>query len=84
MKEPRPETSSKSGRKNKGRRKRFNSFEFMDDCVIGYDNKGNSFYIDTEDLDKVQKYCWYKSKDGYWMSSYTDDEGQHKHLKLHK
>ena len=78
------ETSSKSGRKNKGRRKRFNSFEFMDDCVIGYDNKGNSFYIDTEDLDKVQKYCWYKSKDGYWMSSYTDDEGQHKHLKLHK
>ena len=78
------ETSAKSGRKNKGRRKRFNSFEFMDDCVIGYDNKGNSFYIDTEDLDKVQKYCWYKSKDGYWMSSYTDDEGQHKHLKLHK
>ena len=57
------ETSSKSGRKNKGRRKRFNSFEFIDDCVIGYDNKGNSFYIDTEDLDKVQKYCWYKSKE---------------------
>ena len=57
------ETSSKSGRKNKGRRKRFNSFEFMDDCVIGYDNKGNSFYIDTEDLDKVQKYCWYKNKE---------------------
>lgn len=78
------EKSIELGKKNKGKRYKFNTFEILEDYAIGYDSKGNFFYIDLEDVDRVQKYCWYKSKDGYWMSSYTDNNGKHKHLKLHK
>lgn len=78
------EKYTESGKMNKGKRYRFNTFDFLEDYVIGHDDKGNSFYIDIEDVDKVQKYCWYKGNKGYWMSSYIDDEGEKRHLKLHK
>lgn len=78
------EKNAELGKKNKGKRHKFNTFKILEDYAIGYDDKGSSFYIDLEDVNKVQKYCWYKGAGGYWMSSYTDDEGQKKHLKLHK
>lgn len=77
------EIVTNNGRKKLGKRKKFNLFLQKDDYVIGYDDKGNSFYIDKEDLGKVQKYCWYKNNSGYWTTSYTSKEGQ-KHLSLHK
>lgn len=78
------EKSAESGKKNKGKRYKFNDFEILEDYAIGRDDKGNSFYIDIEDIDKVKKYCWYKGKGGYWMSSCAEEGGNKKHLKLHK
>lgn len=33
-----------------------------------YDNKGNCTLIDTEDIERLSKYCWYKHTNGYWVS----------------
>lgn len=33
-----------------------------------YDNKGNFTLVDTEDVEKLKKYCWYKHTNGYWVS----------------
>ena len=41
-----------------------NTWEFKDDCVIGYTTKGKEFYIDVEDYDRVKNYTWYRDSEG--------------------
>ena len=33
-----------------------------------YDIRGNYTLIDTEDIDRLSKFCWYKHTNGYWAS----------------
>jgi hypothetical protein len=46
----------------KGIPKCHNRFEFVDGYVIGYTNKNEKFFIDTEDYEKI--------KDTYWSYNY--------------
>lgn len=45
--------------------KKYNRYEFVDDYVIGYTSKGEQFYFDLKDYDKVKDICWWRRKDGY-------------------
>lgn len=51
--------------------KRYNRYEFKDDYVIGYTNKGEQFIFDKDDYDKVKNYCWMISDNGYVVSQYN-------------
>lgn len=47
-----------------------NHFEVIDVNVTRmYDNKGNCTLIDTEDIDLLKPYYWYKNVNGYWSNS---------------
>lgn len=50
------------------RSKKYNVFEIKGDVSIGYTKSGIAFLIDTEELDKVSKYCWYINAQGYITS----------------
>jgi hypothetical protein len=42
-----------------------NKYEINGNITTMYTTKGEPFLIDTEDLDKVLAYCWYKNPDNY-------------------
>lgn len=53
--------------------KKYNRYEFKNDYVIGYTNKGKQFIFDKDDYDKIKNYCWQISK-GYVV---TRDKGKY-------
>lgn len=54
------ERASKANRKN-------NIYDLSGEYGIGYTTKGEEFWFDLEDYDKIKDYCWYFSH-GYVMS----------------
>ena len=46
-----------------------NKYEFRDSLVIGYTAKGEPFYLDAEDYEKIKDYCWRKNSDGYIVAT---------------
>lgn len=73
-----------NGKSNLGKRRKWNRYEIHDDYAIGYDDKGNFFIIDIEDLEEIKSHYWYLGAKGYWMSQCTYQNGENKHLKMHK
>lgn len=63
--------------------KQYNRFKFKEDYVIGYTNKNEPFYIDTEDYDKVKEHCWYKDNNGYFKTNIRLDDNKRKIILLH-
>lgn len=53
------------------RSKKYNDYEIHDDYVIMYTTKGEPFYIDLEDFDKVKDICWYVNTQGYIAGLYN-------------
>jgi hypothetical protein len=52
-----------------GKTSKLNKYIIVDNYAIGITtNTNNEFYIDIDDIDKVQKYSWYESDTGYLMS----------------
>lgn len=45
-----------------------NTYEFVDDYVIGHTNKGDIFYFDQEDFEKLSKFTWRVSHNGYMQT----------------
>lgn len=41
------------------RSKRYNTYDLSGEYGIGYTSKGEEFYFDLEDYDKIKDYCWY-------------------------
>lgn len=56
-----------------------NDFEICGDYVTMYTSKGEPFYIDLDDFEKVRKYYWSKDSDGYIVHT----KGKSK-IKLHR
>lgn len=72
------ESARKQGQKNK----KYNKYDLTGDFGIGYTIKGEVFYFDLEDYDKIKDYCWYKSFEGYIVSNIVDDK--HYTIRLHR
>ena len=43
--------------------KKYNTYDLTGEYGIGYTSKGEEFYFDLEDYDKVKDYCWNKHKE---------------------
>lgn len=66
---------------NRHWRKQENKYEFHNDYVIGYLNKGGTFFIDADDYELVRPYCWCETTGGYLVARNPEDG---KLLKLHR
>lgn len=49
-----------------------NIYDLSGEYGIGYTTKGEQFYFDLEDYEKIKMYHWYKEKDGYIRASNKD------------
>lgn len=56
------------GKKNK----RYNTYDLSGEYGIGYTSKGEKFYFDLEDYDKIKDFCWYIDDNGYVVNKSTD------------
>ena len=48
--------------------KKYNTYDLTGKHGIGYTNKGEEFYFDLEDYDKIKDYCWHVNNYGYLVS----------------
>ena len=42
-----------------------NTYDINGDVVCGTDFKGNHFYFDVDDFERIKPYTWYQNHDGY-------------------
>ncbi len=47
--------------------KKYNTYDLSGEYGIGYTSKGEEFYFDIEDYDRIKDYCWYLHR-GYVIS----------------
>jgi hypothetical protein len=48
--------------------KKYNTYDLTGGYGIGYTLKGEEFYFDLDDYDKIKDYCWSTDNDGYIVS----------------
>jgi hypothetical protein len=63
----------------------YNKYDLTGEYGIGYTEKGQPFYFDLEDYDKIKDYCWKQTSEGYISSCYRFDNKyililMHRHL----
>ena len=56
-------------------------FDYETNIATGYTSKGQPFYFDIEDYDKIKEYKWHISLDGYVVSAATKDQ---KEIRMHR
>jgi len=55
------------------RNKKYNTYNLSGEYGIGYTLKGEEFYFDLEDYDKIKDYCWrIDTKDGYVVTTFKE------------
>lgn len=64
------------------RRKKYNTYDLTGGCGVGYTTKGEEFYFDLEDYDKIKNYCWRKRRDKYLDAKLCD--GTNSRILMHK
>ena len=62
--------------------KKYNTYDLSGDYGIGYTQKGEEFYFDLEDYDKIKDYCWFITDKGYVRS--TDLNNNFKPVQFHR
>lgn len=71
-------SSLKSGYTNscgclsKESKKKYNTYDLSGEYGIGYTSKGEEFYFDLEDYDKIKDYCWCLNGDEYVVARTID------------
>ena len=62
--------------------KKYNTYDLETyEYGVGYTTKGEEFYFDKEDYQKIKEYAWYLDKDGY-VVAYEANTG--KQIKFHR
>lgn len=61
--------------------KKYNKYDLTGEYGIGYTSKGEEFYFDLEDYDKIKDYCWWVNAQGYTVSHIPNST---KIIRLHK
>lgn len=61
------------------RSKKYNTYDLTGEYGIGYTIKGERFYFDICDYERIMEYCWHISHNGYLMSRIN-----RKLMQLHK
>ena len=72
------EKSRENGKQNK----KYNTYDLSGDFGKGYTSKGEEFWFDKKDYDKIKDYCWYfDKKTGYLFAQLPDTR---KRVSLHR
>lgn len=66
--------------------RRYNTYDLTNNNYgIGYTVKGEEFYFDLEDYDKIKKYSWHMDDNGYIRTRFRcDDNKSNKLIRMHK
>lgn len=64
--------------------KKYNTYDLTGEYGIGYTSKGEEFYFDLEDYDKIKDYCWCYDKEGYVISHCSGTRTYRKGIKMHR
>lgn len=67
---------------NKKYKKKYNTYDLSGNYGIGYTAKGEKFYFDLEDYDKIKDYCWHISSQGYIEAPNLNNS--HNIIKMHR
>jgi len=62
-------------------KKKYNKYDLSEEYGIGYTSKGEEFYFDLEDYDKIHKYCW-MLHDEYVCAGNVDDNNNS--IRMHR
>lgn len=73
-------TRKKIGLANRG----FNKIVRLDDCAEIHDSNGNIALIDIDDIEKIQKFCWYMAPTGYFFGRTGTDMVSKNYIALHR
>lgn len=68
--------------KNSKLHKKYNVYDLTGNYGIGYTFKGEKFYFDLDDYDKIKNYCWYTDSKGY-IISHGDKKQGYKVVQMH-
>ena len=74
------ENGSITGKLNK----RYNKYDLTGEHGIGYTLKGEPFYFDLEDYEKIKDHCWYYGDDGYVIANINIGDNKRSHLSMHR
>jgi len=55
----------KTIQRNKINNKKYNTYDLTSDYGVGYTFKGEEFFFDLDDYNKIKDYCWRIDEDGY-------------------
>lgn len=64
-------------------KKKYNTYDLSGEYGIGYTSKGEEFYFDLEDYDKIKNYCWLIDNNGY-VSCTKRKNKKATHILMHK
>lgn len=64
--------------------KKYNTYDLSGECGVGYTSKGEKFYFDLEDYDKIKDYCWYINNIGYVITNVYDFNKGHTAVLFHR
>jgi len=69
-----------------GAPRKYNRYILKENYGVGFTNKGQEFYFDLEDFDKIKSYCWvlHKSRWGYYVEARDIKNKNSKTLKMHR
>jgi hypothetical protein len=59
--------------------KRYNDYDLSNEYGIGYTSKGESFWFDLEDYERIKDYCWHYHHTGYLVA-----KDGNRHILFHK
>lgn len=48
---------------------KYNNYDLSGEYGRGWDSKGNEFWFDLEDYDKIKNYCWLMNRLGYFITN---------------
>lgn len=49
--------------------KKYNKYDLSGEYGVGWTNKGEEFWFDKEDYDKIKNYCWHYNRSGHLIST---------------
>lgn len=61
-------------------KKKYNNYDLSGEYGVGYTSKGEEFYFDLEDYDKIKNFTWYKNDQGY-LVAHVDEQ---KNIRMHR
>ena len=64
--------------------KKYNNYDLSNNYGIGYTTKGEPFYFDLEDYDKIKDYCWCITSNGYVCTNIYNENKRNQLLLMHR